>query len=145
MDQETVSLQPRMDVAELTAFLDAAFPMHTRQTLGEVVSIAPEGLRMRLDPTPSMARPGNIVSGPTLMALADCAAYLVIAAFNGPEAMAVTNALSISFLRACRFEPIFVDARLLKLGRRLASAEIRIWQRSEDRLIAHSTVGYALP
>ena len=145
MDQETVSPQPRMNVAELTAFLDAAFPMHARRSLGEVVSITPERLRMRLDPTPGMARPGNIVSGPTLMALADCAAYLVIAAFNGPEAMAVTNALSISFLRACRFELIFVDARLLKLGRRLASAEIRIWQRSEDRLIAHATVGYALP
>ena len=79
------------------------------------------------------------------MALVDVAAYGIILGHIGPVAMAVTNALSISFLRACRFEPIFADARLLKLGRRLATVDVRIWQQSEDRLIAQSTVGYALP
>lgn len=79
------------------------------------------------------------------MALADVAAYGVIAAHHGAEAMAVTNMLSISFLRACRLEPVFADAHLLKLGRRLATVDVRIWQGSEDRLVAQSTVGYALP
>ena len=59
--------------------------------------------------------------------------------------MAVTNSLSISFLRACQFEPIYADARILKLGRRLATVDVRVWQRTEDRLIAQSTVGYAMP
>ena len=135
----------RLTAEQVTAFLDAAFPAETRHLLGEVDSVAPGHLRMRLDPHPSMKRPGDIVSGPALMALADVAAYGVIAAHHGPEAMAVTNALSINFLRACRFELIFVDARLLKLGRRLATVDVRIWQGDEDRLIAQSTVGYALP
>ncbi len=135
----------RLTVAELSAFLDAAFPTAARATLGEVESLARGRLRMRLDPLPAMARPGGIVSGPTLMALADVAAYGVIAAHHGPEAMAVTNALSISFLRACRFEPIVADAHLMKLGRRLATFDVRIWQGAEDRLVAQATVGYALP
>lgn len=135
----------RLTVAELSAFLDAAFPSSARATLGEVESLARGRLRMRLDPLPAMARPGGIVSGPTLMALADVAAYGVIAAHHGPEAMAVTNALSISFLRACRFEPIVADAHLMKLGRRLATVDVRIWQGAEDRLVAQATVGYALP
>lgn len=92
-----------------------------------------------------MLRPGGIVSGPTLMALVDVAAYAAIAAHHGPEPMAVTNALSITFLRACKVEPIMADAHILKLGRRLATIDVRIWQGSEDRLIAQSTVGYALP
>lgn len=139
------SLRLRMTAAELSAFLDETFPAETRGSLGGIESVALNHVRMRLDPDPSMRRPGDIVSGPTLMALVDVAAYAVISAHRGPELMAVTNALSISFLRACRFEPVFADARILKIGRRLASADVRIWQRSEDRLIAQSTVGYALP
>jgi len=59
--------------------------------------------------------------------------------------MAVTSTLSIHFLRPCQAETLFADARILKLGRRLATVEARVWQRSEDRLIAQATLGYALP
>ena len=125
--------------------LDETFNPATRPTLGNVESLSPNHLRMRLEPDASMWRPGDIVFGPAIMALADVAAYAVIAAHNGAEKMAVTSTLSIAFLRACQFETIQADARILKLGRRLATADVRIWQRSEDRLIAQATVGYALP
>ena len=139
------ALTLRMTIDQVAAFLDETFPPETRPSLGVVESLALNRLRMRLEPVPAMKRPGDIVSGPTLMALVDVAAYAVIAAHNGPETMAVTNQLSISFLRACRFEPVYADAAILKLGRRLATVDVRIWQGSEDRLIAQSTVGYALP
>jgi uncharacterized protein (TIGR00369 family) len=141
----TPPLQLRLTREEVAAFLDQSFPSASRRQLGEVESLSLNRLRMRLDPDPSMIRPGNLISGPTLMALVDVAAYAVIAAHNGPKAMAVTNALSISFLRGCQFEAVMVDATILKLGRRLATVDVRIWQRSEDRIIAQSTVGYALP
>jgi len=141
----TPTLELRLTIEQVSSFLDEAFPPSARASLGEVESLALNHLRMRLDPNESMRRPGDIVSGPALMALVDVAAYAVIAAHHGPEAMAVTNSLSISFLRACRFEAIFAEARILKLGRRLATIDVRIWQRTEDRLIAQSTVGYALP
>lgn len=137
--------RPRLTIEQVSAFLDGAFPPETRSSLGELVGLDRDFVRMRLEPTAGMVRPGGIVSGPSLMALVDVAAYAVIAAHHGPEAMAVTNALSISFLRACRFEPIFADARILKLGRRLATIDVRVWQEREDRLVAQSTVGYALP
>lgn len=135
----------RLTPAQVTAFLTAAFPATDPRRMGEVVHLSPGHLRVRLDPDSSTLRPGNIVSGPTLMTLADLAAYAVIAAHHGPEQMAVTNALSITFLRPCGHRPIIADARLLKLGRRLASVDVRLWQDSEDRLIAQATVGYALP
>lgn len=144
-DTASPPLQLRLDAEQVSHFLDDAFPAVTRPSLGEVEALALNHLRMRLEPDASMKRPGDIVSGPAIMALVDVAAYGVIAAHYGPEAMAVTNALSISFLRACRFEPIIADARILKLGRRLATIDVRVWQRSEDRLVAQSTVGYALP
>lgn len=145
MKHDTHPPAPRMTVQELSAFLDANFPPETRPSRGEVVGVAPGSVRMTLQPTANMLRPGGIVSGPTLMALVDVAAYVAIAAHHGPEPMAVTNALSITFLRACKVEPIMADAHILKLGRRLATIDVRIWQGSEDRLVAQSTVGYALP
>ncbi|MEK7456406.1 MAG: PaaI family thioesterase [Pseudomonadota bacterium] len=135
----------QLDLEALGAFLDAAFPTEARASLGSLVEIAPGRVRMLLEPTPAMARPGGIVSGPSLMALADVAAYAVIAAHHGPEPMAVTHGLTISFLRACQFEPIYADACLLKLGRRLSTIDVRIWQGSENRLVAQATVGYAQP
>lgn len=138
-------LEPRLTLNELNVFLDEAFPAATRPSLGKPVSVAPGHVQMVLDPHPGMQRPGGIVSGPALMALVDVAAYAVIAAHNGPQAMAVTNSLSISFLRACKFAPIIADAHLLKLGRRLATVDVRVWQGMDDNIIAQSTVGYSLP
>jgi len=135
----------RLSADELAAFLDEAFPAAARPNLGELVSVAPGRVRMRLQPAPSMIRPGGIVSGPTLMGVIDFAAYAVVLAHIGAVEMAVTNTLSVSFLRPCRLEPVFADAHLLKLGRRFAAIDTRLWQSTEDRLVAQATVGYALP
>jgi uncharacterized protein (TIGR00369 family) len=139
------ALRLHLTEAEVSAFLDSAFPASVRPLLGEIDSLTLNRLRMRLDPDNSMKRPGEIVAGPALMAFVDVAAYAAIAAHLGPQAMALTSTLSISFLRACQFERIFADVSILKLGRRLATLDVRLWQWSEDRLIAQATVGYALP
>jgi uncharacterized protein (TIGR00369 family) len=129
----------------LCAFLDGAFPAAIRPSLGEVAAVNLDHVQLTLEPLPEMIRPGDIVSGPALMALIDVAAYAAILAHIGPVAMAVTHTLNVTFLRACRFETVVADARLLKLGRRLATVDVRVWQGSDDRLVAQSTVGYALP
>src|SRR3977135_2729942 len=46
-----------------------------------------------------MLRPGGTVSGPTLMALADFAMYVVLLSAIGPIGLAVTTNLNINFLR----------------------------------------------
>lgn len=134
------------DKEGLSVFFDGAFPAASRPSYGEVVSIALDHVRMTLQPRQEMLRPGGIVSGPAQMALIDGAAYGVVLAHVGPVAMAVTHTLSVSFLRACRSDAaVIADARLIRLGRRLATVDVRLWQGSEDRLVAQSTVGYALP
>ncbi|WP_116812133.1 PaaI family thioesterase [Steroidobacter cummioxidans] len=129
----------------LAAFLDNAFPAAARASLGEVAFVRLNHVQMTLQPQPEMARPGNIVSGPALMALIDVAAYAVVLAHIGPVAMAVTHSMNVAFLRACRWNTVVADARLIKLGKRLATVDVRLWQGSAEHLIAQSTVGYALP
>ncbi len=143
----------RLDAQSLSDFLDQAFPAGIRPSLGQIVSVDLGHVRMALDPTADMLRPGGIVSGPALMGMADVAAYAVILAHIGPVPMAVTNTLNITFLRGCGHALIVADARLLKLGKRLATVDVRLWQQpgetlveqSSGTLVAQATVGYALP
>ncbi len=51
-------------------------------------------------PMRNICRPGGTVSGPSLFALADVAAYAAILAHIGPVALAVTTNLNINFLRS---------------------------------------------
>lgn len=129
---------------ELSAFFRQAFPGDSGRNF-TFERFEPGFLRIKLVPNDTMLRPGNLVSGPTQMALADRAAYAVILAHIGPVAMAVTSNLNMSFLRGVQQEPFFADAALLKLGRRLASVDVRLWQGSEQHIVAQSTVTYAIP
>ena len=105
-----------MSVDELNAFLDGAFPLTPRAY--RVSESTPEYLRMHLPFDPVQVRPGGTLSGPTMMGLADGAAWLVTLARIGPVALAVTSSLTINFLSKPAQADLFADATLLRLGRR---------------------------
>ncbi|WP_205651087.1 PaaI family thioesterase [Tsuneonella mangrovi] len=133
-----------MTAEDLSAFFRQAFPGDPQRNF-EFEAFEPGFLRIKMVPDVTMLRPGDLVSGPTQMGLADRAAYAVILAHIGPVAMAVTSNLNMSFLRGVQKEPVFADAILLKLGRKLATVDVRLWQGSEQHIVAQATVTYAIP
>ncbi len=137
--------QLRMDAAALDAFLDAAFPGSSNDRRGTVTHAAPGEVRLELASRDHHLRPGGLVSGPTQMALADTAAYAMVLAHIGPVAMAVTSALSYHFLRPCLPGTIAAEARLLRLGKRLAVVEVRLFSGDDPRPAGQATVTYAIP
>lgn len=132
-----------MDADALRAFLAEQFPQALRA--GFTIDRVDEGgVRLVLPVDDRHLRPGGTVMGPTLMMLADTATYLAILASVGPLALAVTSSLDIHFLRRPRPEaPLWAEARLVKLGRRLAVAVVELG--TADEVVAHATVTYALP
>jgi uncharacterized protein (TIGR00369 family) len=90
-------------------------------------------------------RPGGTVSGPTMFALADVTAYLIVLAHVGPRELAVTTSASIHFLSRPPFGDLIARGRLLKLGRRLAVADMHIDSAVSGDLVAQATATYALP
>ena len=134
----------KLSAKQLADFFVEAFPDQDHAShLFE--QLRPGFLRMRQSSDTAMMRPGGIVSGPTQMALADRAAYAVILAHIGIVPMAVTSNLNMSFLRGLQPRDFYADAQLIKLGRRLATVDVRIWQDDPESLAAQSTVTYALP
>src|SRR3546814_12246484 len=87
-----------MDRAALGIFIGAEFPQ-MRSMLYRIESWDVRLLRMAMPVGEQNLRPGGTVSGPTMMAMADCAAYLLILGLIGPVALAVTTNLNINFLR----------------------------------------------
>ncbi len=134
-----------MSVEELNEFLAGAFPGAPRAYRVEHVDEA--GITMRLPAEAGQIRPGGTLSGPTMMSLADGAAWLVTLSRIGPVALAVTSSLTISFLQKPQPADLVAHARLLRLGRRQSVSEVRLWSEGTDPddLVAHATVTYAIP
>ena len=141
-----MNLTPIMDRDALNRFLETDFPqIHTDGKVFEVTEVGPGTVVMRLDPNERHLRPGGTVSGPTLFALADVAAYCVVLAHIGPVALAVTTSLNINFLRKPEPGPLSCTCRLLKLGKRLAVIEASIFGADGEDLVAHATATYSIP
>ncbi len=133
---------PTMTVDELRAFCAEHFPQ------GEALldAASPGCARMRQPVDVRHLRPGGTVSGPTMMALADYATYVAILAAIGPVALAVTTSLNINFMhKPAADRDLLAEARLMKLGQRLAVADVRLWSEGSDTLVAHATVTYSIP
>lgn len=93
----------------------------------------------------ALARPVNTVSGPALMTLADVAAWAVVLTVIGRQEMAVTTSLTMNFLRMPGSADIVAEAKILKMGRRLAVSAIELIRVDTDDLVAHATATYAIP
>jgi uncharacterized protein (TIGR00369 family) len=136
----------KMTVPELEKFLRAEFPQAFSS--GDILIEDADGVscRLRQRYSEQMLRPGGTISGPTLMALADFAMYVVLLSAIGPVGLAVTTNLNINFLRkGSPGQDVLAEARLLKLGKRLAVGEVSLLSGSSPDPIAHVTATYSIP
>lgn len=133
---------PVMTVQDLQAFLRDAFSQNIPYLIEHV---GPREARLRLPFHDEQKRPGGTISGPTQMALADVAAYGVILAHIGPEAMAVTSHLSIDFLRKPGPRDLLATARLARRGRRLAVCQVALLSDGDEEPVAIAQITYSLP
>ena len=141
-----MSYEPIMSAAEITDFLDQNFPqIHIGGRSYHVEEIAPAMAVVRLEARDKHLRPGGTVSGPSMFALADLAAYVAILAHIGPVALAVTTNLNINFLRKPQQGSLLGACRILKLGKRLAVTEVSITAGDTDNPLAHATATYSIP
>ncbi len=135
--------RPVMTVEDLQHLLDNAFPGNRVPYVIE--RITDSSVRMVLRVGETNGRPGGTVSGPTLMALADCAAWMVIIGQIGPVTLSVTTSFHIDFLRKPELVDIVAVGGLLKLGSRLAVAEVAMYSVGNEDIVAKAQVTYSIP
>lgn len=138
--------KPAMDIAALEAFLSREFPQAFHPASGlSIEKVWFGGSRVRQAFRDHFIRPGGTISGPTMMMLADFALYVAVLAAIGPVGLAVTTNLNINFLRRPEQCDITAEARILKLGKRLAVLECSIFSDGVAEPVAHVTSTYSIP
>ena len=91
-------------------------------------------------------RPGDTVSGPSMMLLADLAMYAAILNTVGSVVLAVTTNLNINFLRKPEPERNLVgESTLMKIGKRLIVGQVSIYSEDDPEPVAHATCTYSVP
>jgi uncharacterized protein (TIGR00369 family) len=135
-----------MSAAEVKAMLAREFPqIDSRAFAVSIDEVWHGGSRVRRAFSERSLRPGGTISGPTMMGLADFAVYVAIIASIGPQSLTVTTNLNINFLRKPAQRDLIAEARLIKLGKRLAVGEVEIYSDGEDEMVAHATATYSVP
>lgn len=134
----------KLDKATIQTFLDRDFgPLGADFRMDRVDET---GITLRLKVTPQHLRPGNVISGPSMFALADVAVYLAILSRIGMVPMTVTTNCSIDFMRmAAADRDLLAEARVLKLGRSLAVGDVLLYSEGLPDPVARAGLTYAIP
>jgi len=133
-----------MDKQEIIKFLAQEFPQALQKSTIEEISAKGAQLLYRVDA--GDLRPGQTVSGPTLMLIADYVLYIAILGHLGLVAMAVTTNMTINFFRKPNGNrDIRAVCKLIKVGKTLVTGEVWLYSLDDEEPVAHVIGTYALP
>jgi len=135
---------PAISIAELDVLIREGVPMVGGLGV-EIVNLGAGTIRLRLPCHDDFVRPGGTVSGPVLFGLADVALYGAVLSLIGRVELAVTTSMTINFLRRPPLRAVLAEARILKMGKRLAYGEILLFSEGDDQPVAHVTGTYSIP
>jgi uncharacterized protein (TIGR00369 family) len=92
-------------------------------------------------------RPGNTISGPTMMFLADFTMYALVLALDNAQVMSVTQDLHMHFLARPAAQDLQAIGTVVKKGRKTVVMRVDIFSihpDGEKKLVAFATGTYAL-
>ena len=137
---------PALNAEQIADLLHKEFPQAFYEGCGlSIERVAFGDIRVRRHFHIDTIRPGGTISGPTMMELADFAMYVAVFSAIGPQPLAVTTNLNINFLRKPAPADLIAEAKLLKVGKRLAVGEVTICSDGLDEPVAHVTSTYSIP
>jgi len=135
---------PAIDAGELQDLIREGVPLVG--SYGVTVEALGRGtVRLRMPYRDDFVRPGGTITGPALFGLADVALYGAVLSAIGRVELAVTTSMTINFLRKPQPGPVVAEARLLKLGRRLAYGDVLLFAEGVAEPVAHANGTYSIP
>ncbi|MCO6419473.1 PaaI family thioesterase [Siccirubricoccus sp. KC 17139] len=131
------------DLQEMQAIIHRGVPL---AAAWGVELLAAEGgtALLRLPFRKELLRPGNTISGPALMGLADVAMWAALLSLTEGRDESVTSSMNVNFLRPAGAVPVLAEARLIKRGKRMVYGEILLRAEGSEELCAHITTHWAV-
>src|SRR5260370_40136657 len=106
--------------------------------------VSAEEIRVRLQFSDHVARPGGVVVGQAMMALADTVMVLAICEKLGRFATLATISLTTNFIRAAVRQDVIAVARAVKAGRTTAFGEVGLFVDGSPDPIAQTLSTFAV-
>lgn len=110
----------------------------------KIEQVSPDSIRVRLPFSDRIARPGGVVIGQAMMAMADTVMVLAICEKLGRFATLATISLTTNFLRAAVQQDVIGIARAVKVGRSTAFGEVEMFVDGKDEPIAQALSTFAV-
>lgn len=130
-----------MSPAEIEAIIHRGVPLGGEWGV-RVLSASPEEARLELPYNVALLRPGNTVSGPAIMGLADMAMWAVLLAGSEGRDESLTSNMHVNFLRTCGPGPIIATARLIKGSGRIVFGDIVVRRADSEEVAVHVTTSW---
>ena len=133
--------EPVLNAEELSEILVQAFG----EGVPRVDAVTSDGVVVRMPVSTRNSRPGGTLSGPTMMMLADTAAWVALMSRAGAELLAVTTSLHIDFLRKPHVADLIATARIVKFGSALVVSSVDLRSDGSNEIVATASVTYSRP
>lgn len=130
-------------LAEMQAIIHRGVPLAGAWGI-EVVAAEAGVAVVRLPAQPLLLRPGNTVSGPALMGLADVAMWAALLSVTGGKDESVTSSMTVNFLRPAGSGAVLAEARIVKRGKRMVFGDIMLRAEGSDAIAVHVTTTWAM-
>ncbi len=119
---------------------------------GEVVEQVGDGeLQIRLPFRPEFmgldvwaGSGARVYSGPMVLGFTDTAMYACIVGSLGPEALAINQTTTTTFLRPVKEADLVAKARILRRGKRSLYLETFLYSDGETEPVSHTTATFAV-
>lgn len=133
------------DVAAANALLVEGFAPWVRATGITTDAVAPGAATLRIPFSDQLCRMGGIMSGQTLVAGADTAMVIAIAAQMGGLKKGLTTVdLTINYMRPITAADAVLRAKVIRLGRTLAFCTTEVSEAGSDKPSAFATGTFAI-
>ena len=128
------------NVEDLKAYFEKVF--FQKSSRFEFLEINDGHSLVKLSPREEDLRPGNTISGPVMVEIADCAFYAAVL-FKDPDPMSVTVNCSMNFFKRPSVSDLFARATILKFGQKLVVGEVIIYSGNVENSVAQAMMTYA--
>lgn len=132
-----------MDLDTMLAVIRRGVPLAEEWGV-ELLEAADGRALLRLPASARLLRPGDTVSGPALMGLADVAMWAALLSLTEGRDNSVTSTMTVNFLRPAGSGPVLAESRIVKRGKRMLFGEILIRAADSDEVAVHVTTTWAV-
>ena len=131
-------------VEEAQEVLDTLIAPWVRELGLQVLNVAPDKVVVKMPFDERLCRDSGTVCGQSLMALADTAMVVAIAAASGGYRPMTTVDATTHFMKPLSSDSVICTVEMMRLGRTMAFGHAKMVGEKEGKLIASTNIAYAL-